>query len=369
MIVARVIQGAGGAVFPLSFSIIRDEFPRPRVPQGIALISAIMGIGGGLGIVLAGPIIEHLNYHWLFWFPLGAVIVATIGTIVFVPESPVRTRGRINPLGAVLLAAWLVALLVPVSEGATWGWTSPRTLGLFAIALALIPVWVRVESRSRSPLVDMQMMRLRPVWTTNLAALVFGFGMFASFVLIPQFVELPESTGFGFGASVTQAGLFLLPATIGMLVAGPVSGRLSSTVGSRVPLILGSLISCIAFALLAAAHDQSWEIYLAAFVMGIGIGFAFSSMANLIVEAVPAHQTGVATGMNTIVRTIGGAIGSQVSAGIVTATLAANGQATERGFTIAFAVAAIALALGFVVALLVPRPVGEASREPLAEAA
>jgi EmrB/QacA subfamily drug resistance transporter len=369
MIVARVIQGAGGAVFPLSFSIIRDEFPRPRVPQGIAMISAIMGIGGGLGIVLAGPIIEHLNYHWLFWFPLGAVIVATIGTVVFVPESPVRTRGRINPLGAVLLAAWLVALLVPVSEGATWGWTSPRTLGLFAIALALIPVWVRVESRSRSPLVDMQMMRLRPVWTTNLAALVFGFGMFASFVLIPQFVELPESTGFGFGASVTQAGLFLLPATIGMLVAGPVSGRLSSTVGSRVPLILGSLISCIAFALLAAAHDQSWEIYLAAFVMGIGIGFAFSSMANLIVEAVPAHQTGVATGMNTIVRTIGGAIGSQVSAGIVTATLAANGQPTERGFTIAFAVAAIALALGFVVALLVPRPAREASREPLAEAA
>ena len=369
MIVARVIQGAGGAVFPLSFSIIRDEFPPLRVPHGIALISAIMGIGGGLGIVLAGPIVEHLSYHWLFWFPLGAVIVATIGIVVFVPESPVKTRGRLDPLGAVLLAAWLVALLVPVSQGSTWGWTSPRTLGLFAVAVVLIPLWVWWESRSRAPMVDMRMMRRRGVWTTNLAALVLGFGMFASFVLVPEFVELPKSTGFGFGASVTEAGLFLLPATAGMLVAGPISGRLSGTVGSRVPLILGALFSCLAFALLTVAHSRSFEIYLAMLVMGIGIGFAFSAMANLIVESVPAQQTGIATGMNTIVRTIGGAIGSQVSAGIVTATLAANGLPTERGFTLAFGAAAIALVIGFVVALLVPRPVRQASSEPLAEAA
>ena len=369
MIVARVIQGAGGAIFPLSFGIIRDEFPRARVPHGIALISAILGIGGGLGIVLAGPIIQHLDYHWLFWFPLIAVIIAAVGIIVFVPESPVKTRGRIDPLGAVLLAAWLVALLVPVSQGPTWGWTSPKTLVLFAAAAVLIPLWVWSESRSRAPLVDMQMMRLRPVWTTNLAALVLGFGMFASFVLVPQFVELPTSTGFGFGASVTQAGLFLVPATLGMLVAGPISGRLSSTVGSRVPLILGALFSCVAFALLAVAHSQRFEIYLAMAVMGIGIGFAFSSMANLIVESVPASQTGVATGMNTIVRSIGGAIGSQVSAAIVAATLAANGQPTENGFTIAFAVAAIALVIGVVVALMVPRPEREASSDVVAEAA
>jgi EmrB/QacA subfamily drug resistance transporter len=359
MIVARVVQGAGGAVFPLAFGIIRDEFPRERVPHGIALISAILGIGGGLGIVLAGPIVQHLSYHWLFWFPLMAVVVAAAGVVWFVPESPIRTPGRIDPLGGVFLAGWLVALLVPVSEGPGWGWTSARTLGLLAVSAVLIVAWVRTESRSRAPLVDMAMMRLRPVWTTNLAALVIGFGMFASFVLVPAFVQLPRSTGFGFGASITRAGIFMLPATCAMLVAGPFAGRLSATVGSKVPLVIGALVSAVAFLLLTFAHAAHWEIYVAMLIMGVGIGFAFASMANLIVESVPAHQTGVATGMNTIVRSIGGAIGAQVSAGVLTATATAHGVPTERGFTIAFALAAGMLVVGFLVALRVPAPVLE----------
>ena len=363
MVLARVIQGAGGAVFPLAFAIIRDEFPRERVPHGIALISAIMGIGGGLGIVLAGPIVQHLDYHWLFWFPLVAVVVAMLGILFFVPESPIKTEGRVDVVGAVLLAGWLVALLVPVSEGPTWGWASARALGLFAVAAALLAAWAWFESRTREPLVDMQMLRLPPVWKTNLAAFVFGYGMFASFVLVPQFVELPTSTGFGFGASVTEAGIYMLPATLGMLVAGPFSGRLSSTVGSKVPLLLGALVSSFAFVILAFAHSQPWQIYLAMLVMGVGIGFAFASMANLIVESVGAHQTGVATGMNTIVRSIGGAIGSQVSAGIITATLAASGLPTEHGFTIAFASCAVALAVAFVVALRIPSPVAAAEAD------
>ena len=369
LIVARVIQGAGGAIFPLSFAIIRDEFPAERVPHGIAMISAILGIGGGLGIVLAGPIVQHLSYHWLFWLPLIAVVVATIGTQLFVPESPVRSPGRIDWTGAALLAAWLVALLLPVSEGETWGWTSARTLGLFALAGVLAAVWVWIEARSRTALVDMRMMRMRAVWTPNLAALVFGFGMYSSFILVPEFVELPKSTGFGFGSSVTEAGVFMVPATVGMLIAGPVSGRLSTTVGSKVPLMLGSLISCVSFAALAFAHESSWEIYGAMLVLGIGIGFAFASMANLIVEAVSPHQTGVATGMNTIVRTIGGAIGSQVSAGIVAATLAASGLPSETGFTIAFAASAGALAIAFFVSLLVPARGAVAAHERVAEAA
>jgi MFS family permease len=308
--------------------------------------------------VLAGPIVQHFSFHWLFWFPLFAIGVAVVGTVWFVPESPFRTPGRIDPLGGVLLSAWLVALLVAVSEGPDWGWAGGRTIGLFAAGAVLLVVWVWAESRSEAPLVDMQMMRIRTVWMTNVAAIVFGFGMFASFVLVPEFVELPRSTGFGFGASVTQAGLYMLPSAGGMLLAGPVAGRLSTTVGSRLPLQIGGVVSCAAFVLLALAHSSGWEIYLAMAIMGIGIGFAFGSMANLIVESVPPSQTGVATGMNTIVRSIGGAIGAQVAAAIITATLASSGLPTEGGFTAAFAAAAAALAVGAVIALLIPTRAG-----------
>jgi EmrB/QacA subfamily drug resistance transporter len=356
MIAGRVIQGCGGAVFPLAFGIIRDEFPRERVAHGIALISAILGIGGGLGIVLAGPIVDAFSYHWLFWFPLVAVVIATVATLLFVPESPIRAPGRINWLGAALLSAWLVALLVAISEGSSWGWGDPRTLGLLAAAAVLVAAWVWAESRSPEPLVDMRMMRIRGVWTVNAAAFLVGAGMYTSFILIPELVEMPTSTGYGFGSSVTQAGLFLLPSTMAMLLVSPLAGRMTARVGARLPLLIGSLCTAGAFAFLAVAHSQKWEFYAGAALLGVGIGLAFASLANLIVEAVRPDQTGVATGMNTVMRSIGGSVGSTIAASVIAGTVTAAGLPTEAGFTTAFAIACAACLLAAGAALAVPRP-------------
>ena len=347
LILGRVIQGAGGAIFPLSFAIIRDEFPRERIPTGIAVISALLGVGGGLGVILAGPITEHLSYHWLFWLPLIAVVVAGVAAHVVIPESPIRAPGRIDWVGAGLLTGWLVALLVGVSEGPSWGWGSPRVLGLFGVAAVLLVVWVQFEDRVEGPLVDMRMMRLNAVWTTNLTALLLGAGMYSSFVLIPEFVELPASGGVGFGSSVTEAGVFLLPATLGMLLVGPLSGRLAASFGAKVPLVLGCFLTALSYTWLAAEHGSAWDIYLSTALMGAGIGFAFGAMANLIVAAVRPDETGVATGMNTIVRTIGGSLGSQISASVVAAS-------TDSAFTTAFAISAGAVLVSFLVSLTVP---------------
>jgi EmrB/QacA subfamily drug resistance transporter len=354
LIGARAIQGLGGAIFPLAFGIVRDEFPRERVAGGIALISGLLGVGGGLGIILAGPILAHLDYHWLFWIPFAVIALTVFATMLIIPESPLRAPGNVNWTSAALLSLWLICLLVSISEAPRWGWLSARTLGLLGAALAFALAWIRTETTADSPLVDMRMMRLRGVWTTNLAGLLLGFGMYSAFVLIPQFVQTPTSTGYGFGSSVTQAGLFLIPTTIAMMIASPLGGRLSGRFGSKVPLVLGSTITMLAFVVLAVAHSAHWQVYLASLLLGVGVGLAFASMANLIVEAVRPDQTGVATGMNTVTRTVGGAVGGQVAATILAASLLSSGLPKEQGYTLSFIIMAAALAAGVVASLAVP---------------
>ena len=137
IIFARFIQGAAGGIFPLAFGIVRDEFPREKVAGSIGLLSAILGVGAGIGIVLSGVIVEHLNYHWLFWIPLLATLIAAVATWRFIPESPVRVPGRINWLAAALMTIGMSMVLIAVSETTTWGWGSTKTLGLILAGLAV----------------------------------------------------------------------------------------------------------------------------------------------------------------------------------------------------------------------------------------
>jgi EmrB/QacA subfamily drug resistance transporter len=361
LVAGRAIQGVGGAVFPLAFGIIRDEFPPEKVATAIGLISATFGIGGGAGLVLSGVIVDHLSYEWIFWLALAFVAVAIVATKLFVPESPVKSPAKVDWGGAAMLSAGLVSVLFGLSEATRWGWGSPKEIGLLTAGVVILLVWVRYELRVPDPLVDMRMMRRRAVLATNLTALLIGFGMFGSFIIIPQLVQLPESTGFGFGASVTEAGLFLLPSTAAMLFAGPLAGLLGNRVGSKVPLVAGTLFAALSFAFLATEHEHRWAVYCASALMGLGIGFAFASMANLIVEAVDQRETGVATGMNTIMRTIGGSLGGQVSATVL-ASHVSGGHPTSTAFTIAFSISAAIVLLAFASALGIPgrrQPVGE----------
>jgi EmrB/QacA subfamily drug resistance transporter len=357
LIAARFIQGAGGGIFPLAYGIVRDEFPAEKVAGGIGMLSAILGIGGGLGIVLSGVIVEHLNYHWLFWMPLVAVVLAAFATWRFVPESPVRTPGKVNWLAAGLMTVGLSALLLSISQTTTWGWVSGRTLGLALFGVAVTLAWIRVEVRSREPLIDMTMMRVRGVWTTNAAAFLLGAGLYASFVVFPQFAQLPKSTGFGFGASVVVSGLYLLPATIGMTILGLRAGPISARFGSRKALLAGTVFATASFAMLAIAHEHPYELLIAAALLGVGIGLAFAALGNLIVGAVPAEQTGVASGMNNVMRTLGGALGGQLSATFI-ADHMINGLPTVTGFTETFLMATGFLVLCFGAGLLVPRALG-----------
>ncbi len=353
LIIARVIQGTGGGIFPLAFAILRDEFPRERVAGSIGLMSSILGIGGGVGIVTGGLIVEHLSWHWLFWIPLATTIVAAIATWRFVPESPVRLPGRVNWGAAALMSTGMCGVLIAVSETTTWGWGSARTLGLLAIGLLVLTAWVVVEARSDEPLIDMTMMRIRGVWTTNLAAFLLGAGMYSSFIIFPQFAQLPKSTGFGFGASVVDSGLYLLPSALGMGLLGSAAGKVARRYGSKFALLAGSAVTATAFLFFAVLHADPFEMLISALLLGVGIGLAFSALGNLVVQAVPATQTGAASGMNTVMRTLGGALGGQIAATFIVNNTV-HGVPRLAGFTDSFLLAGGFLVVCTLSALLVP---------------
>ncbi|WP_329057886.1 MFS transporter [Amycolatopsis sp. NBC_01480] len=349
LIVARVIQGLGGGVLPLSFAIIRDEFPKARIPGAVGTISALVSAGGGIGLILAGPIVEVLGYRWLFWIPMVITTVAVVAAAVAVPASPGRSEVSVNPMTALLISGGLVTLLLGVVQGGSWGWASPRVLGLLGIGIVLLVAWVLAESASAHPLIDMNIMRIPTVWTVNVAALFVGMGMYSMFAVLPPLLQTPRSTGYGFGASVTVSGIILLPQTVGSFAGGILAGRLTGKVGSKPLLVVGTCLMTASMLVLGLAHTRLWAVLVGGGLLGVAIGLAFAAMATLVVSAVPLSQTGVASGMNANIRTVGGAMGTAV----VTAVLTAGPGSGGLGFTRAFFILAAASAAATLVAILV----------------
>ena len=346
MLIARVLQGLGAAVFPLGFGLVRDAFPRDRLAGAIGALSAIMAVGSGLGTVIAGPVSALIGWRGLFLLPLVlAVTGLAVGSRGLDRSAPTAT-GRINVLAAALLSGWLVALLLPLSSGNQWGWGSPLVVGLFAVAALLAVAWVMVEVRSPNPLVDMRMMRLPAVWTTNLTALLTGAAMFGVWAYLPRLAETPTSSGYGLGADASTAGLIMLPMLVTMASIGFLAGPLSRVVPFAAQLTIGAFLSGAAALSIALFHGDVWLLAAAAAVLGLGTGLVTSSTPNLIVRSVPGDQVGIATGMNANIRTIGGAIGTTVFAAAVGATLGASGLPTESGYVAAFVIGAVLAFVG-----------------------
>ncbi len=268
LIVARAVQGVCGAVYPLCFSIIRDEMPPRKVGVAMGVISSMLGVGGGLGLVLSGPLVDHGS--WRLLFVVGAVLGVVALALVrrHVPPSPHRAPATLDVPGALLLSAGLVGLLVALTQGEAWGWGSARVLGLGAAGLAVLVIWGAIEARTARPLVDMRMLARRPVLFTNLAGLFCGFAMYASFTVLPLFAQIPHGlpadvrplVDYGFGATVTGSALLLLPGALVMLPAGPWGGVLGRRIGSRNALALGMAVTALGAGLLAALHEEPWQL-------------------------------------------------------------------------------------------------------------
>src|SRR5688572_27259404 len=154
LVAGRVLQGAGGGIFPLCFAIIRDEFPKERVSSSIGLISATFGIGGGAGLIMGGLLVDHASYHWIFWLGAAMAAGAAVLTQLLIPESPNRSPGRIDFRGAIVLGIGLVLPLLAIARANAWGWGSARTLLLIGAGVVILAFWVRLQKRTPQPLAD-----------------------------------------------------------------------------------------------------------------------------------------------------------------------------------------------------------------------
>jgi MFS family permease len=351
LLAARVLQGAGAGVLPLAISVLRAELPRDRVAGGLATVSVSMGLGSALGVVASGVLMSMWPYQSVFWLMALLGVAALLPVVTGVPaRRGQRGTGGGDPWGTVTLAAWLVALLIAISEGNAWGWTDWRIIALLCAAGTFLVVWCLVERRVRHPIVDLSMLASRTVALSNAAGALTGFAMYGAFIAMTSVAQAPVEMGIGFGATVLGAGLMLLPNSLGNLTAGVVGRVTLSRRGPRPTLALGGLLSAAGVGMLAVWHDVG-VLYLASGLFGIGTGLAFAAIPTYINDAVPGDRTGVANGMNAVVRTIGAATGSAVTGALLSGDRVAGTQwPTQAAYQTAFAVTAAA----FAVTVLIP---------------
>jgi MFS family permease len=358
VIVGRAFQGFAAALIPIGISIMRDELPRERVSSAVALMSATLGIGGALGLPLAGIVSESLGWHANFWLSaiVGVVLLAAI--LIVIPESRVRTGGSFDYLGAVLLSIALTGLLLVISKGGSWGWRSEQVIVLFLIAAGALTAWVPFELRVGQPLVDLRTSARRPVLLTNIASVLLGFAMFANLLLTTQELQLPSVTGYGFGLSVIAAGLAMVPSGLAMVVFAPVSGALINRFGGRITLITGGLVMAAAYVARVFLSGNLTAVIIGSTLVSIGTAIAYAAMPTLIMASVPITETASANGLNTLLRAIGTSTSSAVVAavlGTVTITVGSITAPSFQAFEDVFWMAATASLVGCAVAWFIPR--------------
>ncbi|MGQ4381977.1 MFS transporter [Streptomyces sp. SAS_270] len=356
-IVGRTLQGLAAAVVPLGISVMRDVLPAERLAGSTALMSASLGVGGALGLPAAAFIADNFDWHILFWTSASLGVVAFALVLTFVPESKVRTGGRFDLVGSIGMAIGLVSLLLAVSKGADWGWTSGTVLGLFAVAVLVLVAWGFYELRTAQPLVDLRTTVRRQVLFTNLASIAFGFSMFAMSLVLPQLLQLPEQTGYGLGRSMMTVGLVMAPQGLVMMAMAPVSAAITKTKGPKITLMCGAVIVAAGYGLNILLMSEVWHLVLVSCVIGAGVGFAYGAMPALIMGAVPASETGAANSLNTLMRSIGTSFASAI-AGVVlaqmTTDLGSHALPSENAFKVVMAIGAGAAILAFVLASFLP---------------
>ncbi|QSE95281.1 MFS transporter [Rhodococcus pseudokoreensis] len=358
MITGRALQGLAMGLIPLGISAMRDLLPPEKLGTSIALMSASMGIGGALGLPIAAAVAEYSNWRTLFWG--STVLAVAIAALIYflIPATPVTARGTFDPVGAIGLGIGLICLLLGVSKGADWGWTSGTTLGLLVGAVVVLLAWGWFELRTRDPLVDLRVTARPVVLLTNLSSVVIGFAMYAQSLIVPQLLQLPTETGYGLGQDMLQMGLWMAPGGFMMMLLSPVGARISHARGPKTTLALGAAVVAVGYLAAVGLMGSTWGLLVAVCITNGGVGFAYGAMPALIMGSVPISETGSATSFNTLMRSIGtsasAAVVGVVLAHMTTTDFGGVPLPSESGFQVGLLIGAAVAAVAALLALLIP---------------
>lgn len=357
-LIGRVLQGAAMGYIPVAISMVREIAPQERQAAAVAAVSATMGVGGAIGLPLAAWIAEDYSWHGLFWMSaaLAAIIVGV--TVIVVPGIHDEHPAHIDVPGIAGLAIGLSAVLIGISKGSEWHWTSAKTLGCVIIGALVLLAWGWYQLRHHDPLVDLRTTAQRPVLITNLAAILIGFGMMAQMIVVPQLLEMPEATGFGLGQSILAAGLWMAPGGLMMMIFAPVSSTLINRIGARITMAIGAIVLAGGYLIALVMMDAPWELMVATLVASAGVGIGYAAMPTIILDNVPASESGSSVGLNALMRSVGTTIAGAVMAAILTGNTVTVGNFTipdKNAFELCFLVGALAAMAGAILMLFIPR--------------
>ncbi|MHA3722663.1 MFS transporter [Leucobacter sp. HY1910] len=376
MVLGRTLQGLASGMVPLGISILHELLPPERAGAGIALMSSSMGIGGALGLPIAAGVAQFADWRILFWgVGAAAVLVGAAIAVVIRPRPQGRSGASFDVAGAIGLAVGLVALLLGVSKGSEWGWSSPLTLSAFAVAALVLPLWGWYELRVRHPLISLRTAMIPTVLYTNLASIMFGFVMYAMNLVLPQVMQLPVALGYGLGQPMVIMGLWMMPLGIGMMAVSKLGAEISRTRGPRVTLMLAGVVIAVGYGLIAVVlatlgnrtpGEASAAVVITTLVLlaigstisGCGIGFAFGAMPALVMGAVPASQVAATNGFNALMRSLGTTSAAAIVGVILASMMHEAGGVlvpTLGGFLVSLAVGVGAALAGTALAAAIPR--------------
>jgi MFS family permease len=352
LIACRAVSGVSGVFLALCLALATQHLRRERVGAAVGAIAASLALGNVVGVTVGPVVADAWSWRWMFGVVAVFAGLALLVSVRGIPSEHTQRRTAVDVKGAASLALAIGALMLALTEANSWGWTSLPVAGLFACSAAAAAAWVVIETRVAEPMIDLRVLRQRTVAMTVVATALAGFGVFSWFMLVPRLVAVPRgltpelaaTVHYGFGASSTKAGMFMLPGMLMSLLAASLLGKISARYGWRLPLFGILCLLAIGYSGLALFHGRAWQIVI--FMVICGVGGPISSVAGKIVaDDVPRADHGLVTGLTMVAYYIGGVVGGQVCAAVLTGqTIAGTTTPTETAYTICFFLAAGAAA-------------------------